>query len=87
MASNTPTPATTLQAATDENALPANRLVLLGTYLRASKSTALIRTASGRIRSVKRGDRLGNGKVIAIEDGRLSISKSGKSVMLKMPKD
>lgn len=86
MATVTETPTETLQAATEENALPSGRLVLLGTFLSDEGGRALIRTASGKITTVTPGTTIGNTRVIAIDDGELVITRGSRTTRLKMPK-
>ena len=86
MASVTETPRETLDAATEENALPSGRLALLGTFLNADGARALIRTASGKIATVTPGTTIGNARVVAIEEGKMVIARGTRTTTLKMPK-
>ena len=86
MAAVTETPPETLEAATEENALPSGRLVLLGTFLGDDGGRALIRTASGKIATVTPGTTIGNAKVVAIDEGELILSRGTRTTKLTMPR-
>ena len=85
MASETPTPPETIEAATEENKLPSGRLALLGTFLNADGGRAIIRTASGKIETVTKGATIGNAKVVAIDEGKLVIARGTRTTTLEMP--
>ena len=86
MAQTTETPAETLQAATEENVLPAGGLALLGTFLKPEAATALIRTPTGDTRTVTIGDKIGRYTVAAIETGALHIAQAdGRARKLTLP--
>jgi hypothetical protein len=73
------------QAATIADALPARGLVLLGVFQRAAGNVALVRQASGRLGSLRVGDRLGAARVIAIGDEGLRLEIDGTAMLLTIP--
>ena len=85
MSDYTETPQETLRAATIENALPKGWVTLLGTLIKPDSVKALVRYSSGRTDSVTTGDKLGNGKVVAIEDGTLMLALNGSTKKLTVP--
>ncbi|KRS17416.1 hypothetical protein [Roseovarius indicus] len=88
MAQDTDTTPPALKAAfeaTDLNVLPLDKAVLLGTFVRGDGSAALVRTASGDIRKLARGDHLGYAVVTAIETGALHLAQGGMARKLTMP--
>lgn len=85
MSDYTETPPETLRAATDENALEQSWVTLLGTVIKPDSVKALVRYSSGRIKSVTTGDKLGNGTIVAIEEGTLMLALNGTSRKLIIP--
>lgn len=81
----TPPALKTAFAATDHNVLPLDRAVLLGTFIRGDASEALVRTASGGIQKLARGDHLGYAVVTAIEPGTLHLAEGGMARKLSIP--
>lgn len=79
MSDQTETPQETLRAATDENALRQSWATLLGTVVKPDEVRALIRYSSGRITSVTTGDRVGRGRVAAIDDGVVMLALNGQT--------
>ena len=51
-----------------------------------SSRKALVRLPSGRIRTLKVGDRIDGGQVVAIGQSELKYLKSGQNLTLKMPR-
>ncbi|WP_135501609.1 hypothetical protein [Roseovarius aestuariivivens] len=86
VAPSAPTATTVARAATERNALSLRRVNLIGVYGTASDRRALVRLANGRYQKVKIGDRLDGGRVSAIGTSELRYVKSGRSVVLKMPR-
>lgn len=86
VAPSAPTATTAARAATERNALSMRRVNLIGVYGTSSDRRALVRLSNGRYQKVKIGDRLDGGRVAAIGAGELRYVKSGRSVVLKMPR-
>lgn len=72
-------------AATRKNGLPLDEMALIGVFGKETARRALIRHASGRIETVRPGERLGGRTVVSIGlDG--IVLKSGSRVQrLEMP--
>lgn len=87
MSQTTETPAETLEAATNENALPHSRLALLGTIIKPDTATALVRLGSDTVQSVTIGDEIGGAQVVAIEEGELYLEQHGRARKLTLPGD
>ena len=80
------TPNTVAREATVRNALNLSKMNLIGVYGKASSRSALIRMGNGRYRKVQVGDNLDGGRVAAIDATELRYVKSGRSIVLKMPR-
>ncbi|MFT4783995.1 MAG: hypothetical protein ACI9IV_001738 [Paracoccaceae bacterium] len=83
----TPTPKSVAARATVKDAIRLNKVNLIGIYGSASNRRALVRLSSGRYIKVEVGDRVDGGKVAAIGETELRYEKSGRDVVLKLPKD
>lgn len=81
-----PTTASVARQATLRNAINLKKVNLIGVYGKPSDRRALVRLASGRYQKVKVGDRIDGGKVAAIGDSELRYVKSGRNVVLKLPR-
>lgn len=81
-----PTTASVARQATIQNAIKLNKINLIGVYGTSSDRRALVRLANGRYKKVQVGDRIDGGKVSAIGETELRYVKSGRNVVLKMPK-
>ncbi len=81
-----PTTASVARQATIKNAINLRKVNLIGVYGTASNRRALVRLTTGRYKKVQVGDRIDGGKVSAISEGELHYTKSGRSIVLKMPK-
>lgn len=81
-----PTTASVARQATIQNAINLNKINLIGVYGTSNNRRALVRLANGRYRKVQVGDRIDGGKVAAIGDQELRYVKSGRNIVLKMPK-
>ena len=81
-----PSSASVARQATIQNAINLNKINLIGVYGTTTSRRALVRLANGRYRKVQVGDRIDGGKVAAISDTELRYVKSGKNVILKLPK-
>ena len=84
MTDQTESPATTLAAATQKNALPNERLILLGTMHGPGSARALLRVG-GRVETVTSGDRIDGGTVAAIGDGVLILARGRTTERLALP--
>ncbi|WP_306115691.1 MULTISPECIES: hypothetical protein [unclassified Roseovarius] len=81
-----PTATSVAKQATQRNVLRLRKVNLIGVYGSPNSRRALVRLSNGRYKKVKVGDRLDGGRVSAIGDTELRYQKSGRSVVLKMPK-
>lgn len=81
-----PTTASVAKNATVRNAIPLNKVNLIGVYGSSTSRRALVRLASGRYVKVKVGDRVDGGKVASIGDNELRYVKRGRNITLKMPR-
>lgn len=72
--------------ATIKDAINLRKINVIGIYGSGSKRRALVRMTSGRRVMVEVGDRLDGGRVAAISDNELRYVKSGRNVVLKIPK-
>ncbi|MBB94598.1 MAG: hypothetical protein CML68_08355 [Rhodobacteraceae bacterium] len=81
-----PTPTTVAKQATIKNAINLRQVNLIGVYGTPSNRRALVRLSSGRYKKVKVGDRIDGGQIVAIGDTELRYQKSGRNVVLRMPK-
>ena len=78
--------ATVAQKATLVKVLNLRKVNLIGVYGTSSNRRALVRLSSGRYKKVEVGDRIDGGKVAAIGNSQLRYTKSGKNIVIKMPK-
>lgn len=81
-----PTSTSVAKQATQKNVLRLRKVNLIGVYGSPNSRRALVRLSNGRYKKVKVGDRLDGGRVSAIGDTELRYQKSGRNVVLKMPK-
>jgi hypothetical protein len=81
-----PSSASVARQATVKNALNLRKLNLIGVSGKSNARKALIRTAAGRFKTVKVGDRLDGGKVSAITETELRYQKNGRNIVLKLPR-
>jgi hypothetical protein len=81
-----PTSASISREATVKNAINLREVNLIGVYGKPSSRRALVRLENGRFRKVQVGDSIDGGRVSAIGDSELRYQKSGRSIVLKMPK-
>lgn len=81
-----PTTASVARQATVRNAINLKKINLIGVYGKPSARRALVRMSNGRYKKVKVGDRIDGGRVAAIGERELRYIKSGRNVVLKMPK-
>jgi type IV pilus biogenesis protein PilP len=81
-----PSSASVARQATIENAIPLNKINLVGVYGVPSDRRALVRLPSGRYVKVKVGDQVDGGTVAQINDSELIYRKGSRTVALSMPK-
>lgn len=81
-----PSTASVARQATVKNAINLRTVNLIGVYGKPSSRRALVRLENGRYRKVEVGDRIDGGRVSAIGDKELRYQKSGRAIVLKMPK-
>jgi len=81
-----PTSASIARRATERNAINLRQVNLIGVYGTPSDRRALVRLSNGRYRKVQVGDRIDGGRVSAIGDTELRYTKSGRNVVLRMPR-
>lgn len=81
-----PTTASVARQATIENAMPLNRINLIGVYGTPNSRRALLRLASGRYVKVEVGDRVDGGRVAAIGETSLQYTRGGRNITLDMPR-
>lgn len=81
-----PSRASVAQEATLRNAINLRKVNLIGVYGTPSQRRALVRLANGRYKKVQVGDRIDGGRISAIGEGELHYQKSGRDIVLKMPK-
>ena len=73
-------------AATIENLLDFDKVNLIGVSGTPKKRSALVRLLNGQIIKIGIGDNLNGGHVVEISTATLTYLKSGKSIILKLPK-
>ncbi len=83
---NIPQNANVARQATVSNQLNLREMNLIGVFGSSSNRRALVRLSNGRLQNVKVGDRLDGGRVAAIGEGELHLTRSGRNVVLKMPR-
>ncbi|MBW4707790.1 hypothetical protein KX928_08325 [Roseobacter sp. YSTF-M11] len=81
-----PTSASVAREATVRNAINLRKVNLIGVYGTPSDRRALVRLSNGRYKKVQVGDRIDGGRISAIGDSELRYQKSGRNLVLKMPK-
>ncbi len=81
-----PSSASASKEATVRNAINLRKVNLIGVYGKPSSRRALVRLSNGRYRKVEVGDRIDGGRVSAIGDAELRYQKSGRAIVLKMPR-
>lgn len=80
----TPTTATVIKAATQEEALPLSGLSLIGTMLTPDGARALLRQGR-RITQAAPGDKVAGHVIAAIEDGQIMLARNGVTQPLRIP--
>ena len=72
-------------AATEKRGLRLDQLALIGTFGTEANRYALVRHASGRIRTVRRGETIDGRLVVAIDTGEVILSGGSRQDRLTMP--
>lgn len=88
MASNTKaekTPDNVADMATTDHALARGKTDLIGLFGPQSQMSALIRTPRGSIKRVEIGETLSIGRIVAIDDKGMMVSKNGHNRRLSLP--
>ncbi|SIP87918.1 hypothetical protein SAMN05421641_101155 [Paracoccus thiocyanatus] len=78
------TAATVAKAATQPRGIDMGRTTIIGIIGAGKASRALIRLRSGKVVTVRLGDRIDGGTINAIGDGRLTYVKGGRTHELRM---
>jgi hypothetical protein len=78
--------ASVAKQATFRNALNLDKTALIGVYGTPSKRYAMVRSANGRYKKVKVGDRIDGGKIQAITATEVRYQKGSRLVTLSLPK-
>ncbi len=81
-----PSSASVAREATTRNALNLRKVNLIGVYGKPASRRALVRLSNGRYVKVKVGDRIDGGRISDIGDAELRYQKSGRDVVLTMPR-
>jgi hypothetical protein len=81
-----PSSASVTREATVKNAINLREVNLIGVYGKPSDRRALVRLGNGSYQKVQVGDRIDGGQVSSIGDSELRYQKSGRAIILKMPR-
>ncbi len=81
-----PQNANVARSATLTNQIDLREISLIGVYGKDSSRRALVRLPSGKYQKVQVGDRIDGGRIAAIDEDELRYVKSGRNVVLKMPR-
>lgn len=81
-----PTSASVAKQATVVGAVNLSKIMLIGIYGTENDRYALVRQTNGRLVKVNVGDKLDGGTVVAIAASELTYQKSGRSLVLTMPR-
>ncbi len=71
--------------ATVDNELALNKLALIGTFGTETNRRALVRHSTGRVETVKMGERVAGSRVVAISQDTLFLKSGSKTRKLEMP--
>lgn len=86
VAPSIPSSTSVTREATVKNAINLRRVNLIGVYGKPTSRRALVRLSNGRYKKVEVGDRIDGGRVSAIGEAELSYQKSGRNIVLTMPR-
>lgn len=73
------------QIATQQGAMNTSGFNLLGVFGPENDMRALVRSSGGRVREIKRGERIAGGTVAAIDHKGLLVLQHGETRRLPMP--
>ncbi len=79
------TPSRVAEMATTDYAFARGQTDLIGLFGPQNKMSALIRTPRGAIERVEIGDKLSIGRIVAIDDKGIMVSKNGHNRRLSLP--
>lgn len=79
------TPDNVAEMATQSHALTRGRTDLIGLFGAQDQMSALIRTPGGSIQRVSVGETLSIGRVVAIDDKGIMVTKNGQNRRLTLP--
>lgn len=86
MTQTTPeTPLRVAKEATQPNMIASRGLSLLGLFGVENDLQAMVRLPSGRVKTIKTGSRLVQGRVLGIDPGGIVLEKSGRISRIEMP--
>ncbi|MFV0335964.1 MAG: hypothetical protein ACK5JR_18050 [Tropicimonas sp.] len=72
-------------AATEKSDVRLDRLILIGTFGADSDRYALVRHASGRIMTIRAGEKLDGRRVVGIGKGEVVLQSGSRQTRLSMP--
>lgn len=87
VAPSEPTSRLVAREATVAFGLDLTEVNLLGVFGTQRNRLALVRLANGRIERVKVGDTLDGGRVTAIGEADLRLTRGGQNITLRMPRN
>ncbi|MDO5704988.1 MAG: hypothetical protein Q4G49_07935, partial [Paracoccus sp. (in: a-proteobacteria)] len=76
------TPTNVASAATVKGGITLNRTQIIGTIGAGRGSRALVRLSNGRVITLRIGDRINNGTITAIGDGKITYNRNGRQEQL-----
>lgn len=79
------TPANVAEMATSKKVLERGTTDLIGLFGPENRMSALIRTPSGAIKRLEIGDKLGSGRIVAIDEQGVILSRNGQNSRLSPP--
>ncbi|MDU9002695.1 hypothetical protein [Sedimentitalea todarodis] len=79
------TPSRVAKLATTDHAFARGQTDLIGLFGPQNKMSALIRTARGAVKRVEIGETLSIGRIVAIDDKGVMLSKNGQNRRLSLP--
>lgn len=79
------TPARVAAVATQKDAVATSGLVLLGVMGPATDARALVRLPGGRVKQIRPGERLAQGRVLGIDEEGMMLERGGKTLRITVP--
>ena len=83
---DSPTPANVAELATSKGGIDMHELTVIGIFGPEAGLKALVRTRRGKISEVGVGDKVEGGTVVAIDPDQLAFRKSGRDMVLTLPR-